>query len=339
MVRARSLSVAALSPCWARRSLSHAAGTPAGTNIQNTAQVSYTVGASTVTATSNTSSVTVAEILNAVLTIANATVQVSPGATAEELVFTLTNTGNGTETFNLTALSAGVVGDDFDPTLASPAIYFDTDNSGDFSGGDLAYNPGVNDPALAADASVRLIVVNNIPNTASTAIAVAASSLLRRRPAPARRAPASAWWVTAASRQLPARRGGDALLFGEYLVADVQLTAVKSQTIVDQFGGGRPLPGARINYQIVVTPSGTGTAAAAAFNDLIPANTTYFAGSLRAERRGALGHRRRRRRRHSFPHPHPKCGSPSAISRRLRAADDRVRRDHQLSRDDQEKGR
>ncbi len=63
------------------------------------------------------------------------------------------------------ALSAGVVGDDFDPTLASPAIYFDTDNSGDFSGGDLAYNPGVNDPALAADASVRLIVVNSIPNT------------------------------------------------------------------------------------------------------------------------------------------------------------------------------
>ena len=84
--------------------------------------------------------------LDAVLTIANATVQVSPGATAEELVFTLTNTGNGTETFNLTALTAGVVGDDFDPTLASPAIYFDTDNSGDFSGGDLAYNAGVNDP-------------------------------------------------------------------------------------------------------------------------------------------------------------------------------------------------
>ena len=149
--------------CWARRSPSHAAGTPAGTNIQNTAQVSYTVGASTVTATSNTSSVTVAEILDAVLTIANATVQVAPGALAEELVFTLTNTGNGTETFNLTALSAGIVGDDFDPTLAAPAIYFDTDNSGDLSGGDLAYIPGVNDPALAADASVRLIVVNRHP--------------------------------------------------------------------------------------------------------------------------------------------------------------------------------
>jgi uncharacterized repeat protein (TIGR01451 family) len=74
--------------------------------------------------------------------------------------------------------------------------------------------------------------------------------------------------------------GGDAVLFGDYLVADVQLSAVKSQTIVDQFGGARPLPGARINYQIVVTRSGSGTAAGAAVNDLIPANTSYVAGSL-----------------------------------------------------------
>ncbi len=145
---------------------SHAAGTPAGTSIQNTAQVSYTLGSSTVTASSNTSSVTVAEILDAVLTIAAPTVQVSAGATTEELVFTLTNTGNGTEAFDLTALSAGVVGDDFDPTLATPAIYFDTDNSGDFSAADVAYSAGANDPVLAADASVRLIVVNDIPSTA-----------------------------------------------------------------------------------------------------------------------------------------------------------------------------
>ena len=144
---------------------SHAAGTPAGTNIQNTAQVSYTVGGSAVTTSSNTSSVRVAEILDAVLTLAAPTVTVSPGATAEELVYTLTNTGNGSEIFNLTALSAGVIGDDFDPTLASPAIYFDTDNSGDFSAGDVAYSAGVNNPVLAADASVRLIVVNNIPDT------------------------------------------------------------------------------------------------------------------------------------------------------------------------------
>jgi uncharacterized repeat protein (TIGR01451 family) len=260
---------------------SHAAGTPAGTSIQNTAQVSYTLGSSTVTASSNTSSVTVAEILDAVLTIAAPTVQVSPGATTEELVFTLTNTGNGTEAFDLTALSAGVVGDDFDPTLATPSIYFDTDNSGDFSAADVAYSAGANDPVLAADASVRLIVVNGIPNTAVngnrgrsqlTAAAASGSSDI----------PGTSFGLVGDGgvEAVAGTTGGDAVLFGEYLVADVLLTAVKSQTIVDQFAGARPLPGARINYQIVVTASGSGAATAAGFSDLIPANTTYVAGSL-----------------------------------------------------------
>lgn len=280
MVMARWLSVAVVAslgaPC-----ASHAAGTAAGTNIQNTAQVSYTVGSSTVTTSSNTSSVTVAEILDAVLTIAAPTVTVSPGATAAELVFTLTNTGNGTETFNLTALSAGVVGDDFDPTLASPAIYFDTDNSGDFSGSDVAYNPGANNPVLAADASVRLIVVNNIPNTPLNGNR--GRSQLTAAAATGTGAPGTAFigGGDGGVDAVAGTTGGDSVLFGEYLVADVQLTAVKSQTIIDQFGGGRPLPGARINYQVVVTPSGSGNATAAAFSDLVPTHTTYVAGSLR----------------------------------------------------------
>jgi uncharacterized repeat protein (TIGR01451 family) len=280
MVRARWLSVAALAALSAPL-LAHAAGTPAGTSIQNTAQVSYTLGSSTaVTATSNTSTVRVAEMIDAVLTLASSTVQVSPGATAEELVFTLTNTGNGSEAFDLSALSAGVVGDDFDPTLAVPAIYFDSDNSGDFSGPDVAYNAGVNGPVLAADASVRLLVVNNIPNTALngnrgrsqlTAAAVSGTG-----------APGTSFGLVGDGgvEAVAGTTGGDALLFGEYLVADVQLTAVKTQSIVDQFGGQRPLPGARIDYQIVVTHSGSGTATAAGFSDLIPANTTYVTGSL-----------------------------------------------------------
>ena len=279
MLKSRWLSVAGIAVLGAPLA-SHAAGTPAGTNIQNTAQVSYSVGSATVTTSSNTSSIRVAERLDAVLTLAAASVQVSPGATAEELVFTLTNTGNGSETFNLTALSAGVVGDDFDPTLASPAIYFDTDNSGDLSGSDQAYNPGVNDPTLAADAGVRLLVVNNIPGTAvngnrgrSQLTAAAATGFGN---------PGDSFGLTGDGgvEAVAGTTGGDAVLFGEYFVADVQLSAVKTQSIVDQFGGVRPLPGARINYQIVVTHTGTGTAAGAAINDLIPANTTYVAGSL-----------------------------------------------------------
>jgi uncharacterized repeat protein (TIGR01451 family) len=279
MVRSRWLSVAALVPLSAPL-FAHAAGTPAGTNIQNTAQVSYSVGSSTVTASSNTSTVRVAEMLDAVLTLASSTVQVSPGATAEELVFTLTNTGNGSETFNLTALSAGVVGDDFDPTLAVPAIYFDSDNSGDFSGPDVAYTAGANDPVVAADASVRLLVINNIPNTALNGNR--GRSQLTAAAASGTGAPGTSFGLVGDGgvEAVAGTTGGDAVLFGEYLVADVQLSAVKTQSIVDQFGGQRPLPGARINYQIVVTHSGSGTATASGFSDLIPANTTYVTGSL-----------------------------------------------------------
>jgi uncharacterized repeat protein (TIGR01451 family) len=59
------------------------------------------------------------------------------------------------------------------------------------------------------------------------------------------------------------------------------VAAVKSQAVVDQFGGTRAVPGARINYTVIVTATGTGSAGSAAFSDGIPANTTYVPGTLR----------------------------------------------------------
>jgi uncharacterized repeat protein (TIGR01451 family) len=257
-----------------------AAGTVAGTSIQNTAQVSYQVGASTLTTTSNTSSVTVAEILNTVVTIANVTVSAAAGATQQELVFTVTNTGNGTERFELIALSAGVTGDDFDPDLAVPTIYFDSDNSGDFSAGDVAYDPGTNDPNLAPDANVRVLVLNTIPGTAADGNRGRSQLTARARTGVGNPGTNFAGLGDGGVDAVAGTTRGEGVLFGEYLVQGFQLAAVKSQTIVDQFGGTRPIPSARINYQIVVTPSGSGTATAAVFSDLIPANTTYVAGSL-----------------------------------------------------------
>src|SRR5262249_23323177 len=75
--------------------------------------------------------------------------------------------------------------------------------------------------------------------------------------------------------------GGTVTASGSYVVAAMQLSAVKSQSITNPFGNTQPTPGARIDYQGVITPTGTGTASAVLFNDGIPANTTYIAGSLR----------------------------------------------------------
>lgn len=280
MISARSIALCAGALALGGAFDASAVGTAAGTNIQNAAQVSYQVGGSTVTTTSNTSSVTVAEILDTVVTIASPTVTAAAGATQQELVFTVTNTGNGTEAFELVGLSAGVTGDDFDPTLATPAIYFDSDDSGDFSAADIAYVPGTNDPSLAADGSVRVLLVNDIPAAASDASRGRSQLTARARTGVGDPGTNFAGLGDGGVDAVAGTTRAEAVLSGEYLVQGFQLAAVKSQTVLDQFGGTRPVPGARINYQIVMTPSGTGTAIGVLFADLIPANTTYVAGSL-----------------------------------------------------------
>ncbi|MFL6617076.1 MAG: hypothetical protein ACJ8MH_00655 [Povalibacter sp.] len=256
-----------------------AAGTPAGTSIPSTAQVTYTLGGSSQSTSSNTVTVIVAEILDVVVTVGS-TKTVSPGAAQQALLFTVTNTGNGNEAFPLTALSAGVTGDDFDPQLASTAIYFDSDNSNDFSAADIAYVPGSNDPALAPDANVRVLVLNNIP-----AVVADGAHGRTQLTATARTGSGTAGTVFAGQGDggldaVTGTSGASRTQFGEYIVAGLQLSAVKTQTIVDSFGGTRAVPGARINYQVIVAVAGSGTAPAAVFSDSIPANTSYVAGSL-----------------------------------------------------------
>jgi uncharacterized repeat protein (TIGR01451 family) len=280
MVSARPFAVFVAAVWLCAPLAARAVGTQAGTSIQNTAQASYTVGGSTTTVSSNTSAVIVAEILDVVTTVANPTVPVSPGATQQELVFTITNTGNGTETFGLVALSAGMSGDDFDPDLASPAIYFDSDDSGDFSAADLAYVAGTNDPVLAADAGVRVVLVNSIPS--GVVSGNRGRSELRASAMTGSGTPGTAFIGLGDGNvdAMAGATGAAATLSGEYVVTGLQLTAVKSQAISDRSGGQRASPGARIDYQIVVTAIGSGTASAAVFSDLIPANTTYVTGSL-----------------------------------------------------------
>ena len=258
----------------------HAAGAPAGTLIQNTAQVSYTVGATSVTAPSNTVSLTVAEILDVVVTLQSANVTVSPGATNQVLVYRVTNSGNGVEPFLLTQ-TATLGGDDFDPLPATPAIYFDTDSSGTLTPADTPYVPGSNDPQLNADAFVTVLVVNDIPNGLANGARGFSRLTAESRTGIGIPGTTFAGQGVGGTDAVVGTTGADSDASGTYLVADILVTAVKSATVLDPFGGARPLPGARITYQVVVSATGTGTATNAGFNDSIPANTTYLPASLR----------------------------------------------------------
>lgn len=256
-----------------------ATGTPAGTVIENTATVSFDLAGTTLTITSNTTTITVVERIDVVVTLQSPQILVAPNDTNRALLFRVTNTGNGTETFAL-AIDSSLSGDDFDPVPALPPIYFDTDGSGDFNVGDLPYNPGVNDPVLPADGSVDIFLVNNIPGTvvnAELGFSQLTATSLTGTGAPGTEYTGQGDGGVDA---IIGTSGGEDLDVGEYLVSEVQISVIKAQAVSDPFGGTQALPGATITYTITVEVTSSGTATASVLQDLIPTFSTYLPNSI-----------------------------------------------------------
>ena len=203
-----------------------AVGVAAGTSINNTAEVTYTVGSVNATATSNTVSVTVAEILDVVVTLQTPSVPVIAGRDrSRSCVYRVTNTGNGPETFRLVdeqrdrrrrfrsgrrprRLSTST------PTRAAtcrPAI--------------RRTCVGSNDPVLNADAFVTVLVVNDIPAARRRRQRrLLAPARPTRAPAPARRARPSPAQGVGGTDAVVGTTGADGEATGEYLVAGVAVT-------------------------------------------------------------------------------------------------------------------
>jgi len=254
-------------------------GTPVGTVVDNIASVSFDIGVNNVTQLSNTTTVTVVERIDVVVTLQSGQVPVTTSDTNRSLLFTITNTGNGSEAFQLTIDNA-LAGDDFDPLAAVPAIYFDTDASGDFTIGDAAYTLGVNDPVLAADATVDMLLVNDIP--AAVVNGNLGRSELTATSATGTGAPGDTFAGLGDGNvdAVIGTTGGEGAAFGEYLVADVQFDIVKSVVVSDPFGGTQPTPGATLTYTITAEVTSPGTATATVLTDPIPAFTTYVTDSI-----------------------------------------------------------
>ena len=257
-----------------------AAGTAVGTLIENTATVDFVQSGTQQQAISNTVSFVVAERIDVVVTLQSGQVVVAPNDVDRALLFTVTNTGNGTETFTI-AINSIVAGDDFDPVPAAPdAVFFDTDGSGDFNAGDVAYNPGVNDPLLIADESVDLLIVNDIPGGVT-------NGQLGRSELTATAATGSGAPGTVYAGQgdggvdaVVGTTGATATVPGEYLVDDVQINVVKSQVVTDPNGGNEPIVGATITYTITVEVVSSGSATAAVITDPIPTWSTFVPNSI-----------------------------------------------------------
>lgn len=257
--------------------------TPAGTVINNSATATYDLpGGGTDTITSNTVSLTVDELLDVgVAWTDGGDVIVVPGSVNQVLTYRVTNAGNGSEAFRLTARdNAG--GDDFDP--AATSIVLDSNGNGIYDPGlDTVYVAGSNDPVLAADGSVVVFVLSSIPAGASDAqrgridlVAVAVTG-------------SGAPGTTFAGQ---GQGGGDAVVGatgadaeddGYYRVSAASVSFVKSATVVDPFNGSSRVPGSIITYRLVATVTGSGSLANLRVADAIPAGSTYRPGTITLE--------------------------------------------------------
>ena len=261
-------------------SSAHAAGTTAGTTISNTATATYTdTGGNPRSTNSNQVDIKVDELLD--VTVAKADpgpVPVTPGSTNQVLSFTVTNTGNGSEAFNLTPTTA-IGGDQFDPTTTS--IVIDTNNNGVYDPGvDTVYTAGSNDLTLAPDQSKRVFVLSTIPGGGND-LDRGDLDLL----AAARTGTGAAGTIFAGQGQgggdaVVGTTGADGVDRGAYVVQSATMTFVKSATVLDPFGGSRSVPGSIVTYTLVATISGTGTLTNLAIGDTVPANTTYQPGTI-----------------------------------------------------------
>ena len=261
----------------------HATGTVAGTTISNTAVATYTdPGGNPVTIPSNRVDIRVDEVLDVTVVTAEAgDVAAQPGATNQVVRYTITNTGNGSEAFRLTAVTA-IGGDAFDPTATS--IVLDTNGNGVYDAGvDTVYTPGSNDPVLAPDTSIGVFILSTVPGSATDGqrgqIDLTASALTGTGPAGTVFATQGAGGGDAVVGTTTATGRDDNF----FIVSAATVLLNKTATVLDPFGGTKSIPGSIITYTLVATVSGTGTLANLAVGDPVPAATTYVPASITAQ--------------------------------------------------------
>lgn len=258
----------------------HAGGVAAGTLIQNTASATYTSGTASGTVSSNTVTVRVDELLDVAVAGLTSTPAVA-GASNVVLEWSVTNTGNGPEAFNI-AVNPAVAGNGFDAVVQQVVI--DSNGNGSYDPGvDTVLPSGSPTPSIAADGSLKVFVIVTLPGTAT-------DGQTSQVQLTATAATGSGTPGTVFAGQ--GNGGGDAVVGSstatqsdnDDLIASLASVALtKAASIVDPFGGSQPVPGAVVTYTLTATVSGTGSANALHVTDVIPAGTTYQAGTLKLD--------------------------------------------------------
>ncbi len=277
-----------------------AAGTAAGTDITNTATVTYSVGGvSQPSVNSNTNTFKVDRRINVtVAEVGGAYVDVAPGATNQALTFTVTNLTNDTVDFRLTYTqdttgTADPFGGTDDFNTSNVRFYLDN--------GDSVFNIATDTlitflDNIPADATRRVYVVSDMPagqpnndTSSGTLTAIASTDGSNAANDYTQTAGADTPGVVDTvfgdgAGDTDAARDGRHSDDGAYRIVAATITVTKTVKIVsDPFNGAvnpKAIPGAVLEYCIQVTNSGSTSATNVVVNDSVPANTTFVAGSI-----------------------------------------------------------
>jgi len=302
-IRSTIASASAIAIALLAAAPAYAAGTTAGSSINNTATLNYSVGGVAQTAvTSNTATFVVDRRISMTLTEpGNATTSVVPASSNQVTTFLLTNTSNAALDFGL-ALAQPVGGtaahggtDNFDVT--APTFWINTGASAGSATYDAANSVQVTYiDELAADASRYVFVLANVSNTrvngdvagvTLTAQARASGTTGTQGAVVTETAGANTAGIDTvfadAAGATDALRDGQISARDDYTVSGALLTITKTNRVIsDPLNGTtnpKLIPGATVEYCIqVANAAGGATAQAPAVSDGLPAQTTYDAG-------------------------------------------------------------
>jgi len=219
-----------------------------------------------------------------------ADVTTAPTQTNVALPFLITNTGNTPLRFALQAQSRATN----TWSMNNVRIYRDDNSNGLWNSGDTLYADAGTFGDVASDATLTALIVSDTPagvvsgqaaiyDLIATAVDAGTLTIAVQTAGPNTAGVDTVFSDSAGSATGDLARDGRHSAFGVYTVnattANVIMT--KSVTILDQWGGNQPIPGATLRYAITVSAAGSGTANTVVITDLLPANTASIPNTLR----------------------------------------------------------